>query len=71
MDGYNGQGDGSEFNAGGSANPPAFHFGNFTEYDDDQGTRDFFSLAPPGSGSGAYHHYGSPLAGSGGYNPYV
>jgi hypothetical protein len=61
----------SEFNAGGSANPPGFHFGNFTDYDDDQGMRDFFSLAPPGSGSGLYQQYGSPPPGSGGYNPYA
>jgi hypothetical protein len=54
MDGYNGQGDGSEFNAGGSANPPGFHFGNFSDYDDDQGMRNFFSLAPSGSRSAAY-----------------
>jgi hypothetical protein len=81
MDGFNGEGNGSEFNVGGSGsgsdfnvdgsgNPEGFNiggysnasgydFGNVSDYDDAHRIRNLFSLAPPGSGSGAYNPYTS------------
>jgi hypothetical protein len=57
MDGFNGQGNGSEFNASGSGNPTGFDLGNVFDYDDARRIRNLFSLAPSGSGSSAYNTY--------------
>jgi hypothetical protein len=39
MDGFNGQGNGSEFNASGSGNPTGFDFGNVSDYNNARRTR--------------------------------
>jgi hypothetical protein len=70
MDGFNGEGNDSEFNVNGSSNGSEFNvggydnasrygFGNVSDYDDARRIRNFFSLAPPGSRFGAYNSYTS------------
>jgi len=70
MDGFNGEGNGSEFNVGASGNGSEFDlagYDNVSDYYDGRRTRNLFSLAPPGSGSGDYNSYTSvppPLSSS-------
>ncbi|XP_066399406.1 uncharacterized protein [Miscanthus floridulus] len=64
MDGFNGEGNASELNVGASGNGSEFDvagYDNVFDYYDVRRTRNLFSLAPPGSGSGAYNSYTSML----------